>query len=64
MHFEKMAFVEYALIKKIDDFTKNELEQILEECEKLTTENCSWVKYHLKYIVTRLVKSRLRWIES
>lgn len=48
------------ICKRLDEMSAKELQKVIDECDSLTTSNCSWIRYDLRELVRDLAVDQLR----
>jgi hypothetical protein len=48
----------------IDAMSADDLRAVIAECDKMTTANCSWVRYGLRDIMREIAEAQLAGIEA
>ena len=52
------------LCKEIDSASEDGLRKIMEDCDSLSTTNCSWIEYDLRTIVRDMAQDQLRVVQA
>lgn len=52
------------ICEKLNAMNAKELQKVIDECDSLTTSNCSWIRYDLRDLVRGLAWDQLRVVNA